>query len=286
MKRLSLILLSLVFLCYCDITPENYEPEPNIYAVLSTDSLHALVMVGKTAGLKDTIRVDTIVDTFWHEDSTFDTWVHYAYRWNGVSGLEVSLKKTSQTLSLEENADSIGYYRIQPVSFKPGETWGLEVNYPDGSNISASTTFPGEFEITSPESNMVSYYDTLAWSKPQGACGYSICILQWITYWDEDTFYVDSIAQRIPFLLLPYDSCSISLDRLLYFGGPGYPDSVAFLVSALDTNAYDYIFATGYYYFPSSDSLILDDYMHIDGAWGVFGSQTVARSRTYQIYIK
>lgn len=269
--RIIPVIILLLSVIACDITPETYEGEPNIYAILSADSSFACIMVGKTTSVDDTLTLvpDTIMDTFWRDD-TFEVWPEIVFPWNGVSGAEVSLKHGEESFSLTE--DSTGYYS-DSLSFHPGETWTLEVSYPTGEEITKETTIPGNFEITGFQTDTISTTDTLAWSKSNDAAGYLMKAFVWISWEDEDadTVYIDS-AFTYP-ELLPGDSYSIPLEELYLWG-----DSLWFWVAALDTNAYDY----RYYGEDRWDPDIrVEDYMHIEGAWGVFGSQTVACSQRY-----
>lgn len=263
--------VAVIVLCSCEATPEEYEGEPNIYAVLSADSSFACIMVGLTLPIDDTMKVDTtVVDTYFRYDDTILIPM-YTIPWNGVSGAEVSLKHGEESFSLTE--DSTGYYYADSIAFAADQTWELEVTYPSGEEIEAQTTIPGSFEITGFQTDTVSNTDTLAWSKSSDAAGYLVKAFVWASWEDEDadTVYIDS-AFTYP-ELLPGDSYSIPLEELYLWG-----DSLWFWVAALDTNAYDY----RYYGEDRWDPDIrVEDYMHIEGAWGVFGSQTVVRSQRY-----
>ncbi len=273
-SKILLAIILLLSVIACDTTPETYEGKPNIYAILSADSSFACIMVGKTTSVGDTLTLepDTIMDTFWYDD-TFEVWPEIVFSWNGISGAEVSLKQNGESFSLSEDSDSTGYCNTDSIQPLPGQTWELEVTYPSGEEISAQTTIPGSFEITGFQTDTVSNTDTLAWSKSSDAAGYLVKAFVWASWEDEDadTIYIDS-AFTYP-ELLPGDSYSIPLEELDLWG-----DSLWFFVAALDTNAYDY----RYYGEDCWDPDIrVEDYMHIEGAWGVFGSQTVACSQRY-----
>ena len=262
-----------IFSLSCGVTPEEYEGEPNICAILTTDSF-AQVMVGRTAAINDTVKVKIIIDTSWDiedEDTIYYVDTITVPLWNGVSGAEVILKHGEESFSLTE--DSTGYYYADSTGFAAEQTWQLEVTYPSGEEISAQTTIPGSFEITGFQTDTISNTDTLAWSKSSDAAGYLVKAFVWASWEDEDadTVYIDS-AFTYP-ELLSGDSYSIPLEELYLWG-----DSLWFWVAALDTNAYDY----RYYGEDRWDPGIrVEDYMHIEGAWGVFGSQTVVRSQRY-----
>lgn len=272
--RIIPVIILLLSVIACDTTPETYEGEPNIYAILSADSSFACIMVGKTTSIDDTLMLepDTIMDTFWYDD-TFEVWLEIVFPWNGISGAEVSLKQGGHRYVLLEDPDSAGYYGSDSIQFSARKTWKLEVTYPSGEEIEAQTTIPGSFEITGFQTDTVSTTDTLAWSKSSDAAGYLVKAFVWASWEDEDadTVHIDS-AFTYP-ELLPGDSYSIPLEELDLWG-----DSLWFWVSALDTNAYDY----RYYGEDRGDPGIrVEDYMHIEGAWGVFGSQVVACSQRY-----
>ena len=270
-KFFMLSALLTIFSFSCDVTPEEYEGEPNIYAILTTDSF-AQVMVGRTFTINDTVRVKIIIDfdTIWDVEDEDTIPVPL---WNGVSGAEVSLKQGGHRYVLLEDPDSAGYYNTDSIQFSARKTWKLEVTYPSGEEIEAQTTIPGSFEITGFQTDTVSNTDTLAWSKSSDAAGYLVKAFVWASWEDEDadTVHIDS-AFTYP-ELLPGDSYSIPLEELDLWG-----DSLWFWVAALDTNAYDY----RYYGEDRGDPGIrVEDYMHIEGAWGVFGSQVVACSQRY-----
>jgi len=262
-----------IFSLSCGVTPEEYEGEPNICAILTTDSF-AQVMVGRTAAINDTVKVKIIIDTSWDiedEDTIYYVDTITVPLWNGVSGAEVILKHGEESFSLTE--DSTGYYYADSTGLAAEQTWELEVTYPSGEEISAQTTIPGSFEITGFQTDTVSNTDTLAWSKSSDAAGYLVKAFVWVSWEDEDadTVYIDS-AFTYP-ELLPDDSYSIPLEELYLWG-----DSLWFWVAALDTNAYDYRYYGEDHWDPD---IRVEDYMHIEGAWGVFGSQTVVQSKSY-----
>lgn len=268
MRSRVFLILAILISFSCGITPEEYEGEPNVYAVLSADSLPVNVMVGLTASIDDTLRVDTIMDTFWYDD-TFEVWSRIIFPWNGVSGAEVSLRQGGHRYVLLEDSDSAGYYGSDSIQFSARKTWELEVTYPTGEEISAQTTIPGGFEITSPLVDTLAVTDTLAWTRSVGASGYSIRARIWITTEDLDTIIVLTYP-----LLVSGDTTSLPVTEIFYPRG----DSAVIFVSALDANVYDYRYYAENLWDPD---IRAEDYMHIEGAWGVFGSQSIARSRCY-----
>jgi hypothetical protein len=258
----------------CSTLPDDYEGEPNVYAVLCADSLQARVMVGRTVSVGDTLKQAVVYDTFWYDD-TFVVHQYMVFPWNGVSEADVALKQGQQSFVLTENPDSAGHYS-DSIQSSPGQTWELAITYPTGEEIEARTTIPASFEITSPLGDTLFAADTLEWGSSSGACGYSVRLLAWMIWEEEDTVIVDS-SFSYP-VLVSGELNSMPMEELLSYIWGG--DSAVIFISALDTNAYDYR-----YYGMSAywDNLRPDDYMHIPGAWGVFGAQTTVRSRTYII---
>jgi hypothetical protein len=268
-KRL-LLLIILIALVACGTTPEKYQGEPDIYAVLTTDSLKAKVMIGRTASIDDTLDPVEVIDTFWYFDTFFvDT--YSVILWKGTSDAGVVLRSGELELTLEESPDSAGYYWADPVACQPGQTWELEVKYPEGEEIIAKTTLPGSFQITDFDHDTLDFeHDTLRWSTSENAAGYIMRMMIWESWDLIDTVIIDSFLSYLVFL--PADTNHVALNDL-FLGG----DSLRFQVAALDTNDYDYRHF-GYYYWTNPRA---EDYMHIEGAWGVFGSQVVQRSKTY-----
>ena len=271
---LALSVIAAAVVLSCDLTPDQYQGEPNIYAVLCADSLQARVMVGRTVSVDDTLKQAVAYDTFWY-DGMIVVHQYMVFPWRGVSEADVLLKQGQQSFVLIENPDSAGYYNTDFIQSSPGQTWELEVTYPTGEEIEAQTTIPGSFEIAGMLTDTVKYGDTLRWSKSDNAAGYLYSSFIWTSWEDvfEDTTYIDS-AFTYP-ELLPGDRYFMPL------GGLYWIDSLWFWVAALDTNAYDYYYY--YYQYNNWGDLLLEDYMHIPGAWGVFGAQTAVRSRTYII---
>jgi len=271
---LALSVIAAVVVLSCDLTPDQYEGEPNIYAVLCADSLQARIMVGRTVSVGDTLKQTVVYDTFWYDD-TFMVHQYMVFPWNGVSEADVALKQGQRSFSLLEDSDSAGHYS-DSIQSSPGQTWELAITYPTGEEIEARTTIPASFEITSPLGDTLFAADTLEWGSSSGASGYSVRLLAWMIWEEEDTVIVDS-SFSYP-VLVSGGLNSMPMEELLSYIWGG--DSAVIFISALDTNAYDYR-----YYGMSAywDNLRPDDYMHIEGAWGVFGAQTAVRSRTYVI---
>jgi hypothetical protein len=271
----------LLALVACDTSPDEYKGEPNIYSILSLDDDFAEVKVGMTLSVDDTIKHDTIIDTIWYDD-TFDIYIHTEIRWNGVKGAEVVLKQGSQTYDLKEDAENRGSYCSDSLEFTPNQTWELEVTYPTDEHFVASTTITGLFEITGPLNDTLEWSDKLEWTPSEGARGYMLRGKFWVRWIDEesDTAYIDSLDSYGRFLSADKNSYPVSeiLNSVYFYGGVA--DSIAFLVAAMDTNAFDY-----HYYGQNSwdASLSPDDFMHIEGAWGVFGSEVVRRSKTFAL---
>ncbi len=272
------IISSLALFAVSCNTPENYEGEPNIYCILATDISHPLIMIGKTVSIDDTIKIntDTIMDTFWFQDTFFLNPV-VVYSWEGVSGVKTTLENSGRTYVFEEKKDSEGYYISDSTfTFTPGSIWKLDVKQSDGKQFTVQTRFPGAFEISGPTKDSVSVYkDTLSWTQSDGAKGYAAEYILWATYDLIDT--VIQISDTASSYLID-SSQRYSFFPFAHFEG-AVLDSMVFKISALDANAYDYIYY-GLYGMWNPD-INKDDYMHIEGAWGVFGSKTAVTSKRY-----
>ncbi|MBN2380598.1 DUF4249 family protein [candidate division WOR-3 bacterium] len=259
----------------CDLTPKKYPGEPNIHAIISVDSTLVQIMVGRTVSVDDTMRLDTVIDTFiqiWDGDTIIwiDTFTFIP--WNGVSGADVDLNQGNMRVTATEEQDARGYYNAAVTAPAPRQTWTLEITYPDEVVISAHTTVPGDFETISPLKDTICETDTLRWTPSQGAAGYMVGGIGWYTWEEEDTLIVDS--SYLLDVLLSSDTTFLVLWFLEY----SHFDSLYLLVSGLDTNAYDYM---NYEYNYWWNEQRIEDYMHIDGAWGVFGSKNTVRSKVF-----
>ncbi len=256
-------------------TPENYEGEPNIYAMLSTELPRATVMLGYTASIEDTLKPDTVMDTFWYLD-TFAVYPMIVFPWNGASGAEATLEHVNDTYNLTELSDSAGYYVSDSgLVFSPGEIWKLNVRYPDGQKFEARTRIVSSIEITSPLSETLHMTDTFKWASSGDARGYKYRVEAWGRF-KEDT--VEMLLQSSEGLY-EVDKKTIPVDEMIY---PYYGitiDSVTFQVAALDSNAFDYaIYDYKIWQDPTTNK---DDYMHIKGAWGTFGSLSLTPKMSY-----
>lgn len=280
----TILSLAVLLLLSCN-TPENYEGEPNIYAVLSTDLDSAVLMIGKTASIDDTLEIDTILDTIWDGD-TFYVYPDFTVPWNGVSGADVSLEHSGTTYKTRESSVSRGYYVTDTgLSFEPGSLWKLTAKYPDGKTIEAETRIPGAFEIVSPLTDTVTDDDFLVWSESEGAKEYKIIGREW--GWREEwewvpegdsyviTMEYDTILFHRHISFMPgYIGYSFYSLNLLY-----YCDSLEVRMEAIDTNVQDYIaYNRIIEWNPDTNK---EDFMHIPGAWGVFGSKIVTETKRF-----
>ncbi|MBN2379742.1 hypothetical protein JXM67_08080 [candidate division WOR-3 bacterium] len=256
----------------CDVTSENYVGEPNIYSFIYSDSSTVTVMVGRTISITDTIELDTVYDTVWYDDSTFHVWNQTRYPWNGVSEADVTLRNENESYTLIED-DSAGYYRLDSLGVLPNQTWTLEIKYPTGEKISAVSAIVGDFEISAPEQDTLGFFDTLRWNPAEKAGGYIVTSKQWGRWqWEDDPeAYDTTYASRFMGDTCQFTAVEFIFEFFVF-------DSMEFHVAALDSNAYDYLY---YEVYKGFRDLKLDDYMHIEGAWGVFGSQLVKKTRRY-----
>ncbi|MBD3285962.1 hypothetical protein GF338_06460 [candidate division WOR-3 bacterium] len=252
-KFLAILVLLLVS---CATEPQDYESEPNICVILSTEHgdfepWESRATVGRTVVVGDTVPVDTIREG-----------EYYSFPWVGISGAEVILSNNDTTVILDETSDQ-GYYKLYPLYnyslFVPEAIWELEVNYPGWPELHAGTRFPEDFEITHPPGDTFFWGDSIVWSASEGAKGYGL----WYTYQKSGIWW-------------QYFTGPLESARRSKVIPPRDYDEIVFRVAALDTNLYDYLYC-GWNFFEIDDPR---DWMHIEGAWGVFGAQTVV-SRSY-----
>ncbi|MBN2380596.1 DUF4249 family protein [candidate division WOR-3 bacterium] len=273
-------ILSLMLIGSCDLNPDDYQREPNIYCFLSTDSTSVEVLAGQTAAVGDTIPIEFVFDTTVSVDPlTGDTSYYintfWYYAWNGVEDARIRLSNEYSGQLLAGNSDSTGRFFADSIRVKRGETWTLEIIYPEGDTVFAQTTVPDSFEITYPEGDTIGEEDSLAWNSAMGAAGYAVSYLVWFWAENNDSIYVDTASFKYIYLY-PGES------RLYYDWWITWieiVDSIEFSITALDTNACDYFwFARNAYFY-----LNPDDYMHIPGAVGLFGSATTVKTKRYVV---
>jgi hypothetical protein len=243
---------------------DEYEPEPNIYVVLSTETSfywygdepwESVAKIGKTLTVGDTVPLDTF------------EWGFYT-AWNGVTDADVRLKHNGQVYTLYEHNYKKGYYHlVHDFYFIPGTEWELEVVYPEGNEIYARTYVPGEFEILSPITDTFYDEDSLVWTESERAKGYGVWFRYWRSFLDDDG-EIYHLRSGSFIGLFEAEEKKVGLSFL-------EADSIRFFISALDSNIYDYIYS-GWNHVSNPE-----DYMHIEGAWGVFGAQTVVSRRYY-----
>jgi len=244
-------------------------PEPNVIAILSTDSPLACVQVGEMLKVGDTFPVIQHIDTIWYDD-TFYLDINHTLPWFGVSDAQVTLTNKTHGFDLEEKRDSAGYYHVDSMEFSAGQTWELQVTYSDGRTVNAQTQFPGEFEIVSPLRDSFYLDEYLIWSRSEGALGYIIRTCEWTTRETEDSIFTQ--YREWSAFWWGTQSGFYGYYDLMWFGDV---DSVEFHVAALDSNACNYLSAL------HRPEIGPEDYVNIEGGWGVFGAQTVVSSPRY-----
>jgi hypothetical protein len=258
LKRLELLLFASLTLSglRCGTRIEDYESEPSVFVVLSTmqgDSMpwESVAKVGMTVGIGDTIPVDS-------------SGPYPKILWNGISGATVSVKHSDKSYVFPDDGLRKGYYRVDSCKFNPNEGWELSVLYPSGVEIDAQTRFPGSFAITFPLADTLTDSDSvLTWSRSLAAKGYML----WYHWWGYYTDQYDSIKYA------DYSGCSYLLNDTFFMATSErsfrtWGDSLYIWVEAFDSNAFDYFRAV-------FSNLTPEDF-HKDGAWVLFGSQTVA----------
>jgi len=257
--------------CSCDLNPDDYRREPNIYSFLSTDSTGIEVLTGKTAAVGDTVKIEVGYDTTWYIDpftgdsSILCTNFFVRYPWNSVEDAKVTLTNEVNGFLFSGSSDSTGCFIVDSIQVQRGETWTLEVLYPEGDTVLAQTTIPDSFEVTYPEGDTIEEEDSLLWNSARGAAGYMVSVVKWCWRkgYDMAIVLADSISD---ISLYPGENCF----RLSYiwYNWIEDADSIELYITAFDTNSYDY-FRGGS--------------MNIPGAWGMFGSATTIKTKRFVV---
>lgn len=259
MRRL--LAAACLLLAACEPTFNDYEPEPNVVCLLRTDRSDLLVMAGMSTGYDDSIA-DPL-------------------KWNGVSGVTISVSVAGNRYSPAEVRDSTGWYRTAEVRVRPGSACTLSCRYPDGRTVFGTTRVPDSLFITSVATDTFLYVnpyypETLPafraiwnWTKARGAKEHERFAVGRYALgndtqdWRSDSYYGPPDTALFPLQILWFDTIT------------GLPDtlplvSVRLQVRALDPNYFDY---SHYWGFSRQR-----EYMHLDGGLGLFGSIAIAET--------
>jgi len=247
MKKHALFLVLLILSgCIKEPTEPVYDPEPNVGCLLSPDYKRQQVRVGKSWGIDE-------------EDP--EIW---------ISGADVKIGCAAETIAFHERSDKPGVYVSESLLVESGQTYFLEVNYPDDNKVTGRTTVPQKPRIITPaDGDTVSPSQELRWES-EGAAGF---LLQYDTH-----EYGGGSANMLPEDLGHTTSITVDSLCIKYFGFP--PDSIERItlrIWAADPNYYDYYFIRKY-------DEPMETNIHLDGGLGVFGSFVVSDSIT--VFIK
>jgi len=246
----------------CDEGIENYKPEPNVHCVLEAGRDTVSLMAGMTLGYFDSIP-----------DSG---------RWNGTAGVLVKVTHRDSEAVLNEVPGPVGFYRAEPVSIVPGDSYQLLVTYPAGAVVRGSTTVPDTFSLYELGFDSIFYESWpgetvwvqrigFKWSESRGAAAYFEESEAWYKAGSDSTWVsyagfnlpgrYDSLYVS-PFIL-EYDTLTQMTDSLPL-------DRVRLAIRAIDRNYNDYSML-GWWQGGS-------ELMRLDGGVGVFGSACVAET--------
>jgi len=253
---------ALLLLTACEPTFDDYKPEPNVVCLLRTYRSDLLVMAGLTLGFDDSIT-DPL-------------------KWNGVSGVRITVSIDSTRSSPAEIPDSAGYYRASGLPIRPGSRCTLQARYPDGKTVLGTTLVPDSLFITRIST------DTFLYVYPY--CPETVLMFRAIWEWTKarnakavephalaryasgpDTW--DWRTQNFP--RTPLDTVIFPLQLLWFDTLTMQPEtlpliSVRLEARALDPNYFDYSRFWGF----SRQR----EYMHLDGGLGLFGSLALAET--------
>jgi hypothetical protein len=258
------MLLAVLALFACDSTPESYEPEPNVFCLLRTDQPRTIAMAGMTVAYGDSIGPG----------------------WNGVSGVDVTVRHSGTDYGFEELPDSVGFYFTDSLPLVPGDSYWLTMRYPDGKMVRGATKMQpaGRIDSVLIDTTLTGYeypYDT---------------IFRFEYYWTEDSLatqymstakaYYRSGSRGSGWCNGPHDADGgrdslIGVTPVLidHWGGL-VPETlrlerVTLGVWVVDRNYRDYSRVSWW------DNTDPEQSMHLEGGLGVFGSACIAETTLY-----
>jgi hypothetical protein len=246
----------------CDEGIEKYTPEPNVYCIIEAGRDTVSLMAGMTLSYSDSVP-----------DSN---------RWNGTAGVVAKVQHQGAEAVFTELPGPVGFYRAEPVSVVPGDTYDLMATYPDGRVVRGSTTVPDTFSLHSLRLDTVFYVpwpgETLrmfrysfAWSESRGAKAYFEASVVWYKSGSDSlSTSCGSYPTRGLYDTLSVEPFAYIWDTLRQTMDSLPLDRVRLAIRAADRNYYDY-FMLGY-------EQNVRESMHLDGAVGVFGSACIAET--------
>jgi len=121
-KHILFLVLLILSGCIKEPTEPVYDPEPNVGCLLSPDYTRQQVRVGKSWGI---------------DEENPEMW---------VSGAEVKISCTAETIAFHELPDKPGVYVSESLLVESGKTYFLEVDYPEGNKVTGETTVQKNLE--------------------------------------------------------------------------------------------------------------------------------------------
>jgi hypothetical protein len=262
MKIYSLLMMLLLLWGCTTPTGPQYEPEPNVVAILYPMYSRQTVFVGKSY-LVGTAPIEENEEGLWD--------------WCGISNCRVEISYDTTTVVFHELVDTVGIYVSEFLPVVPGQTYFLEVVYPDSTKVTGKTTVPGAFTLATPtDGDTIALNQEIVWQQSSRARCFWVYgrVDSLFDYYDpvtRDSVFRSSAIRREVDL-----DTSIAVDTLLQ---PILEDwtlygweTLTLQVFASDTNYYDYDIAE------MMGPYDLEPYMHLKGGLGVFGSFVVSDS--------
>lgn len=256
-------LLVLAFVLACDSTPEQYTPEPNVFCLLRTDRPRTIAMAGMTVAYGDSIGPG----------------------WNGVSGVDVSVRHAGFEYGFEELPDSTGFYFTDSLPRVPGDSYWLTVRYPDGSTVRGSTKMQPACRIDSVliDTVLTGYeypHDTFFrfeyyWTRDSLATHYMSTAMAYYSNGSSGGGWGNGLSDADG----GRDSLSGVTPTFIHWGGPESEtlrlERVTLGVWVVDRNYRDYSRIAWW------DNTNVEESLYLEGGLGVFGSACIAETTLY-----
>lgn len=267
-RTAAAVVLAAALLVGCEPSVEDYLPEPNVYCVVRAGNDTLRLLAGMSIPYKDSVPQSP--------------------DWNGVAGVQATVRGRAVEVTLAAKPDSAGYYHYSGFAPQAGETLELEARYPSGEFVRGGTMVPGAFGIERvaadtvfdvwwPGETLWSLRLELHWSASPHAARYGSRLT---VFWSSADTSIEQ-AWTNQWVSGTADSARLTF-QYYYENRPGELDSagldsVRLGVEAADRNLADYReFA---WWMGGSNRELL----HLDGGLGVFGSRTVCRDTVVRL---
>lgn len=178
-------------------------------------------------------------------------------KWNGTAGVVAKVQHQGAEAVFTELPGPVGFYRAEPVSIVPGDTYDLTATCPDGRVAHGSTTVPGTFSLNSLLLDTISYVPwpgetlpafrfSLAWSESHAAAAYFEASQAWYKRGSDSTVnrrgLYETSGRYDTLTVAPFFYDWDTLTQML----DSFPlDRVTLAIRATDRNGYDYALAGG-----------------------------------------